>query len=464
MRRVTRILVLVVSVLTISGMAVAKELTLDDCLELALKNRASIIAARGQETVAKWNERAALGAFLPRVSASYSYVKSKSTDIKSDELVPIGLDTLIDTFVVGLDTFLALSLRPTGFDVLEAELDDQDRTSRSLDIRASMSVANFSDWFDYAAARAERAGARLDVIRSEQDLIYAVKTAYYAYLAAVENVGVQEDAVKRSEEQLKLIQSKFDLGSAAKSDVLKQKVRSGNDRLALLTGQNMVTTTRADLAYTVGIDPGGDVTFSTAFETREFHGTLNEAVDFGLNHKPSLLAARKSVEAANHSVRSRWSEYLPKLSAFASLDWSDGTRGDTVVFNFSSRSRTVGFEVTYNIFDGFFRERNLSQSRVSLNDARAGLADMTNLVSRDIRTAYFDIEKLKEQKRVAQENVDAAQEDMKITQEKYNLGAATILDLLDAQVSLKTAQVSLVRAGFELNLSVAALERAMGKM
>ena len=76
----------------------------------------------------------------------------------------------------------------------------------------------------------------------------------------------------------------------------------------------------------------------------------------------------------------------------------------------------------------------------------------------------LDIVQLKEQKTVSQENVAAAEEDLRITQEKYNLGAATILDLLDAQVSLKTAQVALIQVDFDLNLAIAQLENAMGKM
>jgi len=94
----------------------------------------------------------------------------------------------------------------------------------------------------------------------------------------------------------------------------------------------------------------------------------------------------------------------------------------------------------------------------------AALAEQRNYISRDIKTAYLDTRQLGEQKQVSQENVEAAEEDLKITQEKYNLGAATILDLLDAQVSLKQAQVSLIQADLDLNKAIAQLERAMGKM
>ena len=70
-------------VLLLSSSLAAQELTLNDCIELALNNRASIIAARGREAVAKAGKLSALGAFLPRVDASYNYNKGKETGIKS---------------------------------------------------------------------------------------------------------------------------------------------------------------------------------------------------------------------------------------------------------------------------------------------------------------------------------------------------------------------------------------------
>lgn len=80
-----------------------------------------------------------------------------------------------------------------------------------------------------------------------------------------------------------------------------------------------------------------------------------------------------------------------------------------------------------------------------------------------IKTAYADIQNQKEGVSVAEETVAAAEEDMKIVQERYNLGAATILDLLKAQESLTRAQVSLINTRFSLNLSIANLENSMGK-
>jgi outer membrane protein len=452
MRFVRGLIFTVAAVVGFGAASRAKDLTLDDCIDLALKNRASIIAARGSAELAKANERSALGAFLPQANASWKTLKTqdRSGHLKGVYQVPSG-DTTI-----------------------EVDLANSTSTTTSLNAGATWEFALPDAFFAYKASRSDRLGRQLDVIGSEQDLILAVKQAYYAYLAALQNQTVSEEAVKRSAEQLKLIQSRFELGSAALSDVLKQKVQSGNDQLGLLQAKNTVTNSRASLAYTVGLDPMQDQTFSTEYTVRQYDGTLEDAVKFGLEHKPSLLSQQKAIESANTRLLSARSDYLPKVSPTASFGYSrvkqpGSFRLDSVTTLYGTNTTrgttlTYGLGLSWNIFDGFLRERNVVAAKIARNDAKAALADQRNLVASEIKTDYLNIQQLKEQKNVSQANVDAATEDLKITQEKYNLGAATILDLLNAQVSLRQAQVSLIQADFDLNLAVSNLENAMGKM
>ncbi len=439
----------------------AKELDLNDCVELALQNRASMVRARGAETQAAAAKTAALGSLLlPDISGSYSWSKGKESSITPSNLSATGYMTVLDTTDIDGQIAIDAIQVPTGV----VESDEQDigprkswYVSGGLDLR-------LSNLFEYSSAKASHAAAKLDVIASEQDLIYSVKIAYYAYLASVENVSVQEEAVKRAEEQLKLIESKYELGSAALSDVLKQKVQFGNDRLALLRAQNAVTNSAANLAYTVGLDPREEHTFSTQYAVRGYEGSIGEAMTFGMSHNPGLLSQEKTFDAYSSSVKSAWSSYLPSVYGYADYTKFNGTQAYPTAFDYSSNSYTYGLRISLNIFDGFLRERNLQNAKVYRNNARADLADARNYASSNIKTSYLDTQALTEQKKVSSENVAAAEEDLKITQEKYNLGAATILDLLDAQVSLKSAQVSLIQVDFDLNLAIAKLENAMGKM
>lgn len=452
-------------VLGLSGSVSAEVYTLDDCIELALKTRASIIRARGAEQAAAADKRSAMGAFLPQLRGSYSYSKGTESDI-----VPsgIGYDSVFafpDTtiFVNGADTTIVVDVSMGGIGPYSIDAQDQG-PNKSLNLRADMSLFDLSNIFNFSAARTAHAKAKLDVIASEQDLIYSVKVSYYAYLAYLQNVETQEEAAKRAEEQLKLVESKYELGSAAKSDVLKQKVQFGNDRLALLKAINSVANAKAALAFTVGLDPRNEHEFSTSYNINEYDGSLDEAILFGTNHNPTLLAQAKSVEYASHNVKATKATYLPTLSGYYNFSKNSGTVSYPVTFERSSISKSYGFSISMNIFDGFFREKRVTAAKVARNNAQAGYSDLHNRIASDVKVAYLEIEQLKVQKQVSEENVAAADEDLKITQEKYNLGAATILEMLDAQVSSKRAQVSLINVDFDLNLAVAKLEKSMGKM
>ena len=461
MKRVTMFLAVIFAIGLTTARAETKVLTLDDCIEIALEKRASIVRARGGADQAGAEKLAALGAFLPSLRASYSYSKGKETNIDPPNARATEYADAFDTTVIGSDTAIDAISVPVAYDIT----DQQDKgPSKNLYLRADIDLFNPSSWFNYSAASASKARAELNVLASEQDLISSVKISFYAYLASAQNVDVQEEAVKRSAEQLKLIESRYELGSAAKSDVLKQKVQYGTDQLSLLRATNGVIQAEADLAYTIGLDPREDIVFSTDYRVQEYTGTLDDAIGFSMTNNPGLLANQKAADQAKHSVRAAKSFYLPTVSAYADYSRFNGTQAYPVTFDYSSNSRTYGLSISYGIFDGFVREQRVTAARVSRNNALADLADMRNSTVSSVKSSYLEIDQLKKQREVSQENVAAAEEDLRITQEKYNLGAATILDLLNAQVSLKEAQVALIQVQFDLNLAIARLENAMGKM
>lgn len=457
MRSVLVKVILFAAVLGLIAKSTAAEtLTLNDCIELALKNRANMIIARGNEKLAGANKLWAFGQFLPNVRGSYTHTKSNEYNIDP----PSGLtskDTIFTT-IIGTDTAKDAGRIATSF------TDKQDiGPNKTLRLDASMDVVNLSTWFNYFGSSSSSSAAHLATIDTEQELILAVKTAYYNYLRAVQNEEVNRQAVERGKEQLKLVESRYELGSAAYSDVLGQRVLYGNDRLEHLRAQNSVTTSKASLSYTVGIDPFGEVEYSTVEASREFDGTMQEAIQFGLDHEPGYLASVADVSARKHAVSSTVADYIPVLSIFGSYSDFKGTQAFPQAFEYSSKTKTFGFQISYSIFDGFGRQREISRAKINRNNAMATMSDTRNLVVQQIKTAYLDIENQKEALAVASEAVASAEENMKIVQERYDLGAATILDLLQAQEDLKRAQVSSINERFSLNLSIAQLENAMGK-
>lgn len=411
----------------------ARVLSLDDCITEALKNHPDVVRARGQVKRADGVLWQSFGAFLPNISAGGSV-----TQINSEPGVRVIQDQLYQTSGITKNYDLGLSAGLTVFD-------------------------GGQNIFNYLGARADKSYYKYLSEQTEQNLILTVKTTYYSYLASERTKEIREEAVKRGEEQLKLAQSKFDVGSASKSDVLKAKVQYGNDKLSLLEAENAVSINRANLAYLIGIDVNSDIEFSRETPKRDYSGSENEALKFGLSNHPGLLSTESNLSAARYGVKSIWGRYAPSISVRVSRGWSNEYWGMVNDFSDDDARWTISTSLDFTIFDNFSRKAAMASAKASLNDARVAYHYQRNSVANEIKKAYLDMNKAFEALKLADENESAATEDMALVQEKYNLGAATILELLDAQVSLITAQNSKIQAEFDLNLAIARLENAMGK-
>lgn len=448
-----------------AGPVSAKTYTLEQCLKLAKENRASIERARGDKRNATAQvKRQFSRVFLPSLSARYGKSESRARDQKTEALGPPNgfpdqLTTVGgNTIPVFIDTG---GVRP----IVQFDVPDQDRSSSFFSLSANITLFDgFSNWHDYAGTRSASSQSSFDLKRSEQNLDLEVKAFYFAYLANIRNLTVQEEAVKRSQEQLNLVQSRYDVGSASLSDVLKQKVQFGNDNLTLLEAQNRAQTTKADLTFAAGLDLSDEIDFDTSYTENQYSGAMKQAINIGLAEHPGLRSAALDEKMNSHFLKSSYGDYVPSASAFVSQTWSTSSRADNLdqAFDFESKTLQFGVNVSWNIFDKYLREQSVIGRKVALNNSKAQRWETRNRVILDIKKAFLEVDKATEQVKVSTETVVSASEDMNLAQEKYNLGSASILDLLDAQVSLKDAQVSLIRSKLDLNLAVAKLENAMG--
>jgi len=421
--------VIFLSALLVGPAVAAKTLTLDDCVDLALKNHPDAISARGNVSVAGGNLWNAFGNFLPYVSASGQVSQT------------------------------------TGSIVVDGVVISPNRTTKNYSLGASAQLTVFNggrNIFNYLEARASKARYEYLKEQSEQGLILMVKTYYFNYLASRRILEVREEAVKRGEEQLKLAESKYEVGSASKSDVLKAKVQYGNDRLALIDAENGVKKAYADLSYYIGIDVNSDNDFATEYSTREYKGNEADALNFGMTNHPGFLASEKNMAAAKNGLWSAYGQFLPTVSVYYSRNYQNEFWHQVNDLSFADRRWSISTSVNFPIFTNFSRKAAVSSAKVSLNNARASYYYSKNYVAREIKKAFLDMNKAKEKLNVVIENEAAAGEDMSLVQEKYNLGAATILELLDAQVSLITAQYDKIQAEFDYNLAIATLDNAMG--
>ena len=418
--------------------AQVKPLTLNDALSTALEKNFGYRIAEGNWDIAKAEKTSAAGALLPFVSVGLSYGWTKrgpsSSFTQGLIVVPVSNQTTTTAnYSLGLD------VRQNLFD----------------------GGAAFSG---YKAAAASEAASRENFRGARQKLIFDVRSSYFSALKAKRLLEVQEDVVKRGEEQLKIAQARYDLGSASLSDVLKARVSFANDQLTLISAENSYQVSLANLNSIIGENVNDSIELAdTLVPPAELNLGFEEAMSKAEKNHPDLLAAQENMKAADWGVQAGRAGLYPSLSLNAGYGWNnrDFSRV-TSLFDRDYQWR-FGFSIGYNIFDRFSAYQSIKSSQARHSNARETYLQSKSRVALEVKQAFLDMAQAKQKLEVTNQQSESAEEDLNIVQEKYNLGAATILELLDAQVSYKQAKSDQVQALFDYNLAAARLKKSIGE-
>jgi len=136
---------------------------------------------------------------------------------------------------------------------------------------------------------------------------------------------------------------------------------------------------------------------------------------------------------------------------------------DLPLFGNYPETRSWRFGLSWTLFNGFLREQQQVSANVSRDVAEAKAADTRRQVNASLTQQLAALATSYEQIDIARANVAAAAEDLRVLQERYRVGVATILDLLTSQTSLTQADVNLVQTRFNYLIARAQVEAIVGR-
>jgi len=270
---------------------------------------------------------------------------------------------------------------------------------------------------------------------------------------------VAEAQVKRAEQQLKISVDKLRAGSATRSDTLRSTVDLGNARLQLLQAKANLASGQASLGRQIGVDQSVRAVPDTAFPGLPDTAALRAAP---LESAPQVKQADAQARAARALVWSARAQYWPSL--IVSYSNSRTGTGTPTLPLFTGYPETFSwrFGLSWTLFNGFQREQSQVAASVARDVADARAADTRRQTNAQLIQQRAALLTAYEQIGIAGTNVDAATEDLRVVQERYRVGAATILDLLTSEANLTQAQVNLVQARYNYLIARAQLEALVG--
>ena len=410
--------------------AQAPKITLEEAIARANRVQPGVIQAGGTVRNAEARQRTATGAFLPSLTVSgnrgESFSEGQQLDPSTGQFITSGTST-----------------GSAGASV-----------SSSIDL-----FAGFRRTSEKKAAGANRDAADASFRNAKYQQQLATTNQFFDALAAEQLQSVREASVRRAEEQLKVAVAKLHAGRGIRPDSLRSVVTLGNAQLQLVNARTSLATAEANLGRLVGEDgPIGAVDDSTLYHALAVVDTSalrNEA----LANAPSVKAAEASAEAARAAVRVSKAGYYPTLSLSGSASLSGSSRNSYTFL----QSRQLSLGLSWPLFNRFQREQGIVNSQTALENAEAQAADSRRLVLANLTAALAALEAARLRTAISQTSVVAAQEDLRVQQERYRLGAATIVDVLTSQEALNQAEVDVVTARFDYVRARAQISALIGR-
>lgn len=193
--------------------------------------------------------------------------------------------------------------------------------------------------------------------------------------------------------------------------------------------------------------------------------TLDEAVDRALQRSPQLAQSQQALENAGWARRTTVGSFLPTLSSSSSMSIRSATQRDPDTGELrsgSSDSYGAGLSVSYDIFSGFSRFRDLDGTAADLNAAEARLVDQRYAVVLQTQNAFFQALRQEELVAVAQARVAQADASLGLTRTRADLRVATVSDTLRARLEFVNARQALLQAEANLRTARVNLGRQVG--
>ncbi|HEY9443727.1 MAG TPA: TolC family protein [Gemmatimonadales bacterium] len=411
--------------------AQARSITLADAIRLSERVQPGVVRAAGTVTTAAAQRRSVMGSYLPSVTAS-----SSASDFYSEG--------------------------PSRVDPVTGQVISGSTTNRSVSTSLSASMDLFTGFRRGAESRAAKAGqtaAEASLVDARFQQALATTNQFFNALAAAQLVKVRQASVRRAEEQLKVSVNKLLAGSATRSDTLRSRVTLGSASLDLIQAGTALASAEAELARLVG-EPGrlqaaDDSAFYQVVAPLDTVAIRTEAEATS----PLVRSTVAEADAARAGLSAAKSAYWPSLTLGGNTSWNATGANDYELLN--QRQLTLGLR--WNLFDRFDRELSITQQSADLDVADASAADARREVASQLTAALAQLDAARTQIDITQTSVVAATEDLRVQQERYRLGASTIVDVLSSQEALNQAEVDVVVARFTYLRAKAQIEALIGR-
>jgi outer membrane protein len=412
-----------------------RTLTLDESLKIGLENshQLNVSRLRVESSEARWSEINA--ARLPSLRFNAVYTRLSPID-------PFNIETPFGNF----------ELSPNIVNTYKFRLTLQQPLFTGFRLSSSSNIAEYN----YLAQEEEFNADR-------EDLILNIKTAYWNVFKANRVKAVVDENVEQIKAHLNDVQNLFNEGMATRNDVLKVQVQLAEAELRQIDAVNQVRLSRVNLSNIIGIPLSTNIEIQkdikpSIIELRD----INELVENAFNRRPELKNLDYRIKAGESSITLARSGWYPQLFVMGNYNYAQPNQR---IFPLEERFKDtwdVSVALSWDIWNWGTTSSQTSQAKYMLEQVKESYESVKDAITLEITQNYLNLLQGKEKIFVAENSISQAEENYRVTNEKFRNGLVLSSELLDAEVLLLQANTNYIQALVDYELAKARLEKSSG--
>lgn len=332
------------------------------------------------------------------------------------------------------------------------------QTSQTLNGGVTSNVTLFNGFQNFSLLKQARFGesaSAAEVARARQTTVFTVASNFLSLITLEEQQGVQQENLRAQQATLDQVQLLVTAGRRSIADLYQQQAAVASAQSAVVAARRSVELAKVDLIQTLQLDPGGNFDFlppavDSGVPAPRF--TLDGLLASAFKERADLVAARTRVESANEALRTASANRWPAISM--NLGYNSGYTSLTQEsFRDQLNQRkggSIGVSLSIPVFDRGISRVASQQASIALENAKLLSDRQTQTVALEVRRAYLDYVAALDQINVTRAQQRAADLAHSAVQERYRVGAATLVELTVARAAQVTAASALVNARYNL--------------
>jgi outer membrane protein len=415
-----------------------RSMSIEEAIQIGLENSRTLHIASMKVLAADARSSEASAARLPSLKLQAGYARLSE----------------IDPFAVQVPFYpLPITISPVVLNNYSTRLSLQQPLFTGFRLEKSAAAA------EYAAE-----AASYDLSRNKIDLVFNIKNGYWSLYKAKEIKRVVDENVELVKAHLTDVENMMGQGLATKNDLLKVQVQLSSSQLAQIDASNLVTIAMMTLNNLIGLPIETEIELTSVIqsqsaENQESAEIAREAIDT----RADLKAAEMRVQANEASVTAAKGGWYPQVSLYGNYYYSRPNPRILPTKDEFKNTWDLGVNLSFDIWNWNTTKHQVDQGEAVLAQSREATEQLKDAITLEVNQANLVLLQSKEKIKVAEKGVEQADENYRITKNKFRSGTATNTDLLDAEVALLQAKVNYTTSLVDHELAQARMMKAIGK-